>query len=194
MSCVSCEMSSVKELGWTSVREHESSSTKWHTKAALEWVELCKMSCERWVMWDELCDLWDERSCVSCKMSGVVWDEFCELWDEWSCVRWVVWVVIWVLWKNLGELQWENTKAAPPNGTRKQLLRCLKKRLEEESCYRDTMTKTHNKNVHRRPTVWRAQTTHFWRAQTNPEPTSSTFRSISGFALPSLIHNNQPLL
>ena len=44
------------------------------------------------------------------------------------------------------------------------------KKLEEESCYRATMTKSHNKNVHRRPTVWRAQTTHFWRAQTTPQP------------------------
>ena len=36
------------------------------------------------------------------------------------------------------------------------LMSCVmmfKKKLEEESCYRDTMTKTHNKNVHRRPTV-----------------------------------------
>ena len=36
------------------------------------------------------------------------------------------------------------------------LMSCVmmfKKKLEEESCYRDTMTKSHNKNVHRRPTV-----------------------------------------
>ena len=109
MSCLSCEMSCVKELGWRSVREHESSSTKCHTKAALEWVELCEMSCERWVVSDKLCDLWDERSCVkwivlvvrwaeiremscvSCEMSGVVWDELCELWDELCERTWVKW-------------------------------------------------------------------------------------------------------
>ena len=94
VSCVSCEMSCVKELGWTSVREHESSSTKWHTKAALEWVDLCKMSCERWVVWDELLWLvrWEELcelSSVSCEMSGVVWDELCELWDEFCERTWV---------------------------------------------------------------------------------------------------------
>ena len=49
-------------------------------------------------------------SCVSCEMSGNTWDELCELWDEWSSVRWVVWVVRWFMWKNLGEVQWENTK------------------------------------------------------------------------------------
>ena len=99
MSCVSCEMICVKELGWSSVREHESSSTKCHTKAALEWVELW-----RWLEWDELCEMscvncemrgvvwvvtWAElceTSSVSCEMSGVVWDELCELWDAWSCV------------------------------------------------------------------------------------------------------------
>ena len=115
-SCVSCEMSSVKELGWTSVREHESSSTKWHTKAALEWVELCKMSCERWVVWDELCDLWDETNCVSCEMSGVVWDEFCDLWDERSCVGWVLWVV----WDNLGEVERERSNSGWEGGEGKE--------------------------------------------------------------------------
>ena len=40
------------------------------------------------------------------------------------------------------------------------------------------MTKSHNKNVHRRPTVWRAQTTHFWRAQTNPEPAAGAWTSL----------------
>ena len=95
MSCVSCEMSCVKELGWSSVRGHESSSTKCHTKAALEWVELCEMSWVRWVEWDELCDLSCER--------WVVWDELCKLWEERSCVRWVVCVV----WDNLGEVEWE---------------------------------------------------------------------------------------
>ena len=144
MSCVSCEMSCGKELGWSDVREHESSSTKCHTKTALEWVELCEMTWVRWVVWDELCDLWDERSCVSCDMSGVVWDEFCELWDEWSCVRWVVWVVgwvvwvvRWVVWKNLGDVQCENTKAAPPNATRKQLLSelsCVRWVVRDELC------------------------------------------------------------
>ena len=47
---------------------------------------------------------------------------------------------------------------APHRDVRKKhnLMSCVmmfKKKLEEESCYRDTMTKTHNKNVHRRPTV-----------------------------------------
>ena len=82
MSCVSCEMSCVKELGWSSVREHESSSTKCHTKAALEWVELCEMSCERWVVSDKLCDLWDERSCVKWVVLVVRWAEIREM----SCV------------------------------------------------------------------------------------------------------------
>ena len=41
------------------------------------------------------------------------------------------------------------------------------------------MTKTHNKNVHRRPTVWRAQTTHFWRAQTNPEPVCAAIKAFT---------------
>ena len=97
------------------------------------------MSC----VWDELCDSWDEGSCVSCKMSGVVWEEFCELWDEWNCVRWVVWVVRWVVWKNLGELQWENTKAAPPNGTRKQLLSeliCVRWVVRDELCEMSCVT------------------------------------------------------
>ena len=150
MSCVSCEMICVKELGWSSVREHESSSTKCHTKAALEWVELW-----RWLEWDELCEMscvnremrgvvwvvtWAElceTSSVSCEMSGVVWDELCELWDAWSCVRWVVWVVRWVVWKNLGEVQCENTKAAPANATRKQLLSelsCVRWVVRDELC------------------------------------------------------------
>ena len=82
MSCVSCEMSCVKELGWSSVREHESSSSKCHTKAALGWVELCEMSCERWVVSDKLCDLWDERSCVKWVVLVVRWAEIREM----SCV------------------------------------------------------------------------------------------------------------
>ena len=36
--------------------------------------------------------------------------------------------------------------------------------------YSDKITQ---QNVHRRPTVWRAQTTHFWRAQTTPQPLST---------------------
>ena len=94
MSCVSCEMSCVKELGWTSVRAHESSSTKCHTKAALEWVELCEMSCERWVVWDELCDLWDERSCVRWVVWVVRWAELCDMSCvscEMSCVKELGW-------------------------------------------------------------------------------------------------------
>ena len=122
MSCVSCEMSCVKELGWSSVRGHESSSTKCHTKAALEWVELCEMSCVRWVVWVEL---W-EMSCVRWVVWVVRWEELCEMscvkelgWSsvrghessstkchtkaalEWvelcemSWVRWVVWVELW---------------------------------------------------------------------------------------------------
>ena len=154
----------VKELGWSSVREHESSSTKCHTKAALERVELCEMSWVRWVVWDELCDLWDER----------------------SCVRWNVCIV----WDNLSEVERERSNSGGEGGEGKEykhknksptqrceeknhnLMSCVMmlKKLEEESCYRATMTKSHNKNVHRRPTVWRAQTTHFWRAQTTPQP------------------------
>ena len=139
MSCVSCEMIYVKELGWSSVREHEAAPPNATRKQLLR-----ELSCVRSVEWDELCDLWDERSCVSCDMSGVVWDEFCELWDEWSCVRWVVWVVgwvvwvvRWVVWKNLGDVQCENTKAAPPNATRNQLLSelsCVRWVVRDELC------------------------------------------------------------
>ena len=114
-------MRCVKELRWSSV-----SSTKCHTKAALEWVDLCEMSCAmRGVVWDELCELWDElceRTWVkfsartrkqlhqmphesSSWVSWVVWDELSEM----SCVtcemRGVVWdelsemsCVRWVVW------------------------------------------------------------------------------------------------
>ena len=64
----------------------------WDERSCVKWVVLV-------VRWAEI----REMSCVSCEMSGVVW-------DEWSSVRWVVWVVRWVVWKNLGEVQWENTK------------------------------------------------------------------------------------
>ena len=177
MSCVSCEMSVVWdelcelwdelcERTWVKFSERtRSSSTKCHTKAALERVELCEMSWVRWVVWDELCDLWDERSCVRWNVC-IVWDNLSEVERERS---------------NSGGEGGEGKEYKPKNKSPTQrceeknhnLMSCVmmfKKKLEEESCYRDTMTKTHNKNVHRRPTVWRAQTTHFWRAQTNPEP------------------------
>ena len=91
MSCVSCEMSGVVwdelcelwdelcERTWVKFSERtRSSSTKCHTKAALERVELCEMSWVRWVVWDELCDLWDERSCV--RWNGcIVWDNLSEV-------------------------------------------------------------------------------------------------------------------
>ena len=92
MSCVSCEMSGVVwdelcelwdelcERTWVKFSERtRSSSTKCHTKAALERVELCEMSWVRWVVWDELCDLWDERSCVR-------WN-VCIVWDNLSAVE-----------------------------------------------------------------------------------------------------------
>ena len=74
------------------------------------------MSCERWLVWDELCDLWDETSCVSCEMSGVVWDEFCDLWDERSCLGWVLWVV----WDNLGEVERERSNSGGEGGEGKE--------------------------------------------------------------------------
>ena len=51
--------------------------------------------------------------------------------------------VRWVVWKNLGELQWENTKAAPPNGTRKQLLSelsCVRWVVRDELCEMSCVT------------------------------------------------------
>ena len=91
MSCVSCEMSGVVwdelcelwdelcERTWVKFSERtRSSSTKCHTKAALERVELCEMSWVRWVVWDELCDLWDERSCVRWNVC-IVWDNLSEV-------------------------------------------------------------------------------------------------------------------
>ena len=108
--------------------------------------DLSEMSCVRWVVWivrwEELCELWHERSCVrrvlwvvrwvelcemscvSCEMRGVVWDELCELWDE-LCER--TWV----------KLMCENTKAAPPNATQKQLLSelsCVRWVVRDELC------------------------------------------------------------
>ena len=52
------------------------------------WDELCEMSCVRWVVWDELCQ--DELCDMSC-VRLVVWDELCER----SCVRWVVGGELW---------------------------------------------------------------------------------------------------
>ena len=89
-------------------------------------------------------------------MSGVVWDEFCELCET-----------TWVKLREKEATQEEKEEKArntnlktkaPHRDVRKKhnLMSCVmmfKKKLEEESCYRDTMTKTHNKNVHRRPTV-----------------------------------------
>ena len=107
MSCVSCEMSGVVwdelcelwdelcERTWVKFSERtRSSSTKCHTKAALERVELCEMSWVRWVVWDELCDLWDERSCVG----------------------WVLWVV----WDNLGEVERERSNSGGEGGEGKE--------------------------------------------------------------------------
>ena len=91
MSCVSCEMSGLVwdelcelwdescERTWVKFSERtRSSSTKCHTKAALERVELCEMSWVRCVVWDELCDLWDERSCVRWNVC-IVWDNLSEV-------------------------------------------------------------------------------------------------------------------
>ena len=66
------------------------SSTKCHTKAALEWVDLCEMSCERWVVSDKLCDLWDEMSCVRWVVWLVRWEELCEMKCV-HCVRQLEW-------------------------------------------------------------------------------------------------------
>ena len=73
MSCVSCEMIYVKELGWSSVREHEAAPPNATRKQLLR-----ELSCVRSVEWDELCDLWDERSCV--RWNGcIVWDNLSEV-------------------------------------------------------------------------------------------------------------------
>ena len=147
MSCVTCEMSGntwdelcelwdewscvrwvvwvVRWVVWKNLGELQWEHTKAAPPNATRKQLLSELSCVRWVVRDELC----EMSCVTCEMRGVVWDELCELWDERSCVTWVVWVVRWVVWKNLGEVQCEDTKAAPPNATRKQL-------LSELSCVR----------------------------------------------------------
>ena len=162
MSCVSCEMSCVKELGWSSVREHEAAPPNATRKQLLR-----ELSCVRWVEWDELC----EMSCVTCEMRGVVWDEMCALCET-----------TWVKLREKEATQEEkeekarNTNLKNKSPTQRceeknhNLMSCVMmlKKLEEESCYRATMTKSHNKNAHRRPTVWRAQTAHFWRATDDP--------------------------
>ena len=107
MSCVSCEMSCVKELGWSSVRGHESSSTKCHTKAALEWVELCEMSC------------------VSCEMRGVVWDELYALCET-------TWVKLSERRSNAGGEGGEGAEYKPKNKNPTQ--RCEEKNHTVMSC------------------------------------------------------------
>ena len=149
------------------------SSTKWHTKAALEWVELCKMSCERWVVWDELCDFWDERSCVG----------------------WVLWVV----WDNLGEVERERSNSGGEGEGKeyKPKSKSPTQRCEEKNitwwvvwwCLKQTrrriMLQRHNDKITQQK---RAQTTNrltctndpLWRAQTTPR------RNISWMFLPVL--------
>ena len=117
------------------------------------WDELSEMSCVSWVVRDELC----EMSYVSSERRGVVWDELCAL-----CER--TWVKLSERRNKGGGEGGEGAECKPKNKNPTQ--RCeeknpqsdelcddvKKKQQQEESCYRDTITKSHKSNVHRQPT------------------------------------------
>ena len=127
---------------------HESSSwVSW-----VVWDELSEMSCVSWVVRDELC----EMSYVSCERRGVVWDELCAL-----CER--TWVKLSERRSKWGGEGGEGAECRPKNKKPTEMWGkkthsdelcddIKKKQQREESCYRDTMTKSHRSNVHRRPT------------------------------------------